>query len=218
MQFKEDAKVVTADGEKVGTIDRVVLDPNTKEVTHLVVKKGLLFSEDKVVPMSLVGPATEDKVTIRETEEELEQLPDFRETHYVPVKEVTHPEPDTAYWAPPLYLYPPTGGWWRTTGYADYSRPPNVAKTETNIPEGTVALEEGADVISSDGKHVGDIERIFTEPLEGRATHLLISEGLFLKEKKLIPTGWVADVFEDSLKLSVSSEFVDDLPEYQKQD
>jgi sporulation protein YlmC with PRC-barrel domain len=34
MQFKENTSVFTAHGEQVGDIDRVVLDPRTKEVTH----------------------------------------------------------------------------------------------------------------------------------------------------------------------------------------
>jgi uncharacterized protein YrrD len=217
MQFKEGAKVLKADGERVGTIDRVVLDPDTKEVTHLVVEKGLLFTEDKVVPISLVGPATEDEVTLREDAGDLEKLPAFQESHYVPVERGPH-APGAADWARPVYLYPPTGAWWTTAGFGDYTKPHYVAKTEKNIPEGTVALEEGAKVIGSDGERVGDVERIFTDPLEERATHLLISEGLILKEKKLVPTGWMSNVFEDEVHLSVDSDFVESLPEYQLQD
>jgi uncharacterized protein YrrD len=218
MQFKEGANVFTADGDRVGTVDRVVLDPDTKEVTHLVVQKGFLFKEDKVVPMSLVGPATEDRVTLREDADGLEKLPDFEESHYVPVEQKSRPQPGPAEWARPLYLYPPVGAWWATGGYAAFARPQFVAKTERNIPEGTIALEEGAKVISSDGKHVADVERIFTDPLEDRATHLLISEGLLLKEKKLIPTKWITHILEDAVHLAVDSDFVDSLPEYRLQD
>jgi hypothetical protein len=95
--------------------------------------------------------------------------------------------------------------------------PRYVAKTEKNIPEGTVALEEGAKVIGSDGKEVGDIERILTDPLEDRATHLLIAEGLLLKDEKLIPTQWMTQVSEHEVHLSVGSAFVESLPEYQPQ-
>jgi uncharacterized protein YrrD len=218
MQFKEGANVFTADGERVGTIDRVVLEPDTKEVTHLVVQKGFLFTEDKVVPMSLVGPSTEDWVTLREDAGNLEVLPDFEEVHYVRLDRGPEPAPGSAHWARPLYLYPPIGAWWPTDRYADDTRPQYVAKTEKNIPEGTVALAEGAKVIGSDGEHVGDIKRIFTDPLEDRATHLLISEGLILKDKKLIPTRWMTHAFEDEVHLSVDSDFVESLPEYQIQD
>jgi sporulation protein YlmC with PRC-barrel domain len=34
MQFKENSEVVTSVGEKVGRIDRVVIDPNSKEIRH----------------------------------------------------------------------------------------------------------------------------------------------------------------------------------------
>lgn len=222
MQFAEGAKVFTADGEKVGTIDRVVLEPDTKEVTHLVVQKGFLFTEDKVVPMSLVGSATEDRVTLREDAGDLEKLPDFQEAFYVPVEPAPprrdlQPVPSSPRWARSLYFYPPLGSWWMIAGYADYARPRYVARTEKHIPEGTVALKEGAKVISSDGEHIGDIERIFTDPLVDRATHLLISEGLFLKEKKLIPTKWITNILEDAVRLSVDSDFVERLPEYQPQ-
>jgi uncharacterized protein YrrD len=223
MQFTEGAKVFTADGERVGTIDRVVLEPDTKEVTHLVVQKGFLLTEDKVVPMSLVGPAMEDEVTLREDAGDLEKLPDFEETHYVPVGPA-HPGPGpkpargSVHWARPLYLYPPIGAWWTASGYADYAKPQYVVKTEENIPKGTVALEEGAKVIGSDGEQVGDVERIFTDPLEDRATHLLVSEGLILKDKKLIPTSWMSTVHEDEVHLLVGSDLVESLPEYQIQD
>jgi sporulation protein YlmC with PRC-barrel domain len=46
MQFKENAEVFTSTGEKDGRIDRVVIDPNSNELTHLVVKKGFLFTKD----------------------------------------------------------------------------------------------------------------------------------------------------------------------------
>lgn len=57
MQFKEGTDVFTIDGDKVGSIDRVVIDPRNNEVTHLVVRKGFFFPTDKVVPMDLVRTA-----------------------------------------------------------------------------------------------------------------------------------------------------------------
>ncbi|MGD8463446.1 MAG: PRC-barrel domain-containing protein [Anaerolineae bacterium] len=217
MQFKAGANVFTADGEKVGTIDRVVLDPDTKEATHLVIQKGFLFAENKVVPMSLVGPATEDRVTLREDANDLGELPEFEVAHYVPAEPETQPAPDDADWASPVYHYPPFGAWWTTMPQGGYAVPPYVAKIEKNIPEGTVALKEGAKVVDREGKHIGDVERIFTDSLEDRATHLLISEGLLFKEKKLVPTSWLLNVFEDEVRLSVEADVVDNLPEYQVQ-
>jgi uncharacterized protein YrrD len=51
----KDAEVLSLAGEKIETLDRVVLDPETKEVSHIVVKKGMLFSTSKVIPISYVN-------------------------------------------------------------------------------------------------------------------------------------------------------------------
>lgn len=214
MQFKQGAKVFTADGKHVGTIDRIVIEPETDEVTHLVVQKGFLFTKDKVIPMSLVGPATEDQVTLRENVDDLEKFPDFQESHFISAERGKMPVREPRQRIRTVYWYPPIGGF---GGYASYTIPPYVIKTK-NIPEGTVAITEGANVISKDGEHIGDIERIFTDPVENRATHLLISEGLFLKEQKLIPTRWLTRVFEHEVHLSVDAELVESLPEYQVQE
>ena len=83
MQFKDGTAVFTSTGEEVGHIDRVVIDPGTKEVTGIVVRKGFLFTEDKVVPISLIAAATDERVTLREDAGDLQALPDFEETHYI---------------------------------------------------------------------------------------------------------------------------------------
>jgi len=41
MQFRENADVFTPAGEKIGRLDRVVIDPGSFEVTHIVTQKGL---------------------------------------------------------------------------------------------------------------------------------------------------------------------------------
>ena len=212
MELKKGTTVETPAGESVGHIDRVVMNPRTKEVTHVVVRKGFLFSEDKVVPISLIASTSEDRVMLREGAGDLQQLPASLETHYHPVSEAElRPESARAQYAPPVYLYPPVMGV-PPMAYS-YPGPHYVAETQENIPEGTVALKEGAKVISSDGKHVGNVERVFTDPQADRATHLLISKGLLLKEKKLVPTTWLSDVTEDEAYLSVGSGTLEELRE-----
>ena len=214
MQFKENANVYTLDNKKVGEVERVVLDPQTKEITHLVVRKGFLFTEDKVVPINMVGSTAKDRITLKRTED-LESLPDFEEEQYVKVTSVDPGYPYKEGNARPYYWYPAPGFvWWGTQPLPIQARPDYVIETWRNIPEGTVALKEGADVVTVDNKHVGDVERIFATPKRERATHLLISKGLFLKEKKVVPTTWINQVTEDQVYLSVSSDFIDRLPEY----
>jgi uncharacterized protein YrrD len=219
MQLREGASVFTSDGHDVGEIDRVVINPVNKEVTHVVVRKGFLITTDKVVPISLIGPATEERVTLRGDKEELEALPDFEERHYVLVTSAEAQRDEEPEEASPLYWYPPVGStWWGTggaLGYYGYAMSPYVVKTEKHIPEGEVALKEGAKVLSVDGDHVGHVEAILTDVETDRVTHLLISKGLFLKKTKLIPTTWISTVLEDEIHLLVSSDLLGGLPAYE---
>jgi uncharacterized protein YrrD len=226
LELKKGANVYTADGDKVGTIERVVLDPRTKEVTHVVVEKGFLFAEDKVVPISLLGPTTDDRVTLREGEHEFDKLPPFIKTEFVRAEvespqrvelrpdegqEVSQPTP----YAQPYYWYPPLGvGWWTGIPYPSGLDSEFVRTDTINIPEGTVALEEGARVVGSDEKQVGDIEEVLTDPETDRVTHFVIAEGLLLKERRLVPANWVDSILEDRVFLCVPSDVVEDLPEY----
>jgi hypothetical protein len=43
----------------------------------------------------------------------------------------------------------------------------------------------------------------------------VVSEGLFHKERKLVPTIWITDVDEDQVTLSVDSDLFERLPEYE---
>lgn len=219
MQFKEGTTVFTADGQEVGDLDRVVLNPSTEKLTHLVVRKGLLLPEDKLVPLDLVEAVTEDRIMLSEAVTDLSDLTDFEETYYLTFEEEEQAQrPVPADYARPVYWYPPPGTpWWGfpASPYLGFTDTPPVTEVEQNIPEGTVALQEGADVISVDGKHVGDVEQIFTETETNRATHFLISQGLLLKERKLVPTAWIDTISARAVSLAVNADFLDNLPEYE---
>jgi uncharacterized protein YrrD len=218
MQFKEGAQVLTSDGKEAGNVDRVVMDPVNKEITHLVIQKGFLFKEDKVVPVDLVASTSEERVVLKGVDD-LDDLPDFEETHYVRADETGKDVVHTPGYVRPYYWYPsPHLNWWGAAPYAVYPIPPYVLEIRRNIPKGTVPVKEGASVITSDDEHVGDIERVYADPTQDRVTHLLISQGLFLKEKKIVPTLWITRVGENEVRLAVSSDLIEDLPEYNAED
>jgi uncharacterized protein YrrD len=59
MEFMKNAPVFTAKHELVGHVARVVVDSQTKEVTHIVIRKGFIFAENKVLPISLIASGGE---------------------------------------------------------------------------------------------------------------------------------------------------------------
>lgn len=212
MEFVNQTAVKAADGKDVGRVDRVVLNPKTKEVTHIVVRKGFLFTEDKIVPLNLISAATKDEVRLRSDAGDLSKLPPFEDSHYVPLN--PNESRSIAYaesLAMPLYWYPPAGGWMA------YDYPlPFTTETTQNIPEDTVAVREGARIYTSDDKDMGHVERIFTDSKSKRATYFLLTHGLLTKSHKLIPMTWVRHVSEDEVRLNVGSALINDLREYEE--
>lgn len=242
LELREGVGVFTPGDEQLGKVNGFVLDPSTNEVTHIIVQKGWLLPEDKVLPFDMVHSATEDKVVLSKDIDTFDDLPAFEESHYVRTRDADvsrggnprynvgqAPSPEEtrrdepldadvsqsglprSTFAPAYYWYPPHGYIGYPVGY--YGWPP--METVRNIPEDTISLREGTDVISSDDKHVGDVERLFVDPESNKATHFVISQGVFFKDRKLVPAHWVRSVGEETVHLSVASELLEKLPAYE---
>jgi uncharacterized protein YrrD len=216
MEFKEGASVYSTEGKEVGKIDRVVINPKTKQITHIVIRKGFIFTRDKVVPIDAIIAGAEDHIILRLAPNRLDELPDYEETHYIVLNEEElgrNPERVTIGLTPALYQYPP----YVQPLTMPSVEPAYVAETEVNIPEGTVAIKEGAKVISQDGKELGHVEKVMTDAESRRSTHFLISKGRVLKEKKLVPVEWIDSFDEDDLHLAVGASMIEQLPAYQRE-
>lgn len=223
MQYKEGTNVYTAGGDNLGSIKRIVMNPRTQQVTHLVVEKGFFFPEDRIVPVSWVVQADENRVELGQSVN-ADELPLFEEEYYIPYEDMAEADPkkyasSSAYsrvhTAPYLY-YGPIGAWWSYPGIYGDDDPYYVQEERTNIPEGTLALKTGANVMSHDGKHVGNVEQVFTNSDNDRASHFLISKGLFFKAHKLVPTYWIEETDTNQVRLAVTAQTLNDLPEYEE--
>lgn len=206
MQFKQNAGVFTATDEAVGHIDRVVVDPQTNVVTHIVVQKGFFFKEDKVVPIELIAETAEDRITLRAEAGDLQALPPFEDRRYLNADARQAPPSPV----PSISGFPPLGAGVEEMPFS----PRLITQVEHNIPEGTVALKEGAKVITSEGKQVGHLERVFADSQAHRATHLVISQGLLAPKRRLIPINWANIVGEDEVHLAVKENTLDWLRTY----
>ncbi len=236
MQFQANANVYTASGDRAGVVDRVVIDPRNNEVTHVVIQKGLLFRSDKVVPVDMIAQADKDRLVLAANADAPENLPDFTQEHYVQL--------DNNEWrdspvggAGGTTMLPGAGPapllLWYPTMAAGTTASPHIAtelgagpaagvvanerhvEIERNIPEDTVPLKEGARVLAADGQHVGNVERVFMDNETSQVTHLLISQGLFLKERKVIPMNWVLDFGEKEVRLAIGSNLLQGLRAYE---
>jgi sporulation protein YlmC with PRC-barrel domain len=234
MQFRAGEAVYTSNGERAGELVRVVLDPRSRDVTHIIVRQGLVASTDRVVPIEWVAAAEAGGIRLRPDSGKVNELPQYMEEQYVVAderglrEEVNRPAvqrtanlPTIESSLPAVFWYPPPALGYGGTTYVptpalgeNPSEPIQAVDVRSNIPDEAVALKEGARVYSADGHHVGNVERLFTEPGSNRVTHLMLSRGLLFKSHKVVPMDWVADVAEDDVRLAVGSSLLQSLRDY----
>lgn len=58
------AEVVSADGERVGEVHTLAIDPDTNRPSHLVVRRGVLFTEDVEVPSEWIDELGDHRVSL----------------------------------------------------------------------------------------------------------------------------------------------------------
>lgn len=204
IQLQKHAHVLASNAQEVGSLDRVVLNPDTKVITHIVVRMGALFKKaDKIVPMEMVTDTTEDLVVLDADASTVEGMPPFEE------EQMTSEERDAAEVSiedKPLVLLGESPASLLLT--SDFPETYTI-ETVQNIPEGTVAMKQGAKVISADGEHIGHVERVLADASVAQMTHLMISRGILTKEVKLIPTKWILKIGEENVYLNENKDSIE---------
>ena len=212
MRYKLDADIVDHSEEKVGELQHVVLNPVTKEITHLVVRKGWLFKEDKVLPESLVATANDETIQLYEFDGSLDDMPDYEDVHYIPYNfdyEATGPSTSEPI-ANSVLLYPPV-----RRPYGSYPAFPQQFQqkvVEKNIPSSAITIEKGATLVDLEGEEVGEITELIATSPDDRATDIVFED----KDGtvKRIPIQWVQDIHEDAVRLAISATLLSHLPEH----
>lgn len=215
IQFQRNATVMVTNGQKVGSLHRIVVNPRNNALTNIVVRTGTLLSqEEKVIPIDLVAEADADQIVLHDRPGILQSLPPFEEERIVEENGALDQPP--ALDDMPLVMFgrPNVGMPSVGTPLITESAGQNeqfVTHIEQNIPVGTVAIKEGAKVVTAEGKHAGNVESVLADSSMARITHLLVSNGLLTKEKKLLPIHWVTVLGEDEIRLGVKKSSVDEL-------
>jgi sporulation protein YlmC with PRC-barrel domain len=196
MQLQKNAAVLTADGQTIGSLNRVVVDPASKALNAIVVRVGGMFRrKEKVVPIQLVVEATEEHIVLNGDAGDVDAFPPLEEE--VPVRAGT-PAPRPALTGNPSAM--PV----LSVGGA-------VSQIRQNIPEGTIAMDENPKIITLEGIHVGNVECVVADPSDEHVTGLIISNGLFVKAVKLIPIQWVTAMGIEHIHLRVKKSSVEAL-------
>jgi sporulation protein YlmC with PRC-barrel domain len=190
-EFAMGAEARCADGPG-GKVTRVIIDPATETVTHLVIEpKSWLGAAGRLVPLDLVEAATADGIRLRCTVEEFGRLEAAEETEVV----------DGV-----------VGGLGYGGLYAPMGLPsPVQAIVQDVVPLGEADINRGEPVHALDGP-IGRVEGLRVDPGDHRVTHVLLQEGhLWGRREVAIPASAVTKI-EGGIWLNLTKEQVENLP------
>jgi sporulation protein YlmC with PRC-barrel domain len=188
-EFAMGAEARCVDGPG-GKVIRVIVEPVTETVTHLVVEPRHRLGAGRLVPLDLVD-ATADGIRLRCTVEEFGSLEAAEETELV----------DGLMGGMALGgLGPPMG-----------APAPVQAVVRDVVPLGEEDIERGEAVHALDGE-IGRVEGLRVDPGDHRVTHVMLKEGhLWGRKDVVIPASAVIKV-ENGIWLNLTKKQVEDLP------
>lgn len=195
MDIAIDADVQCTDGVG-GRSTYVVLNPVTRQVTHLVVKENAFPRLERLVPVGMVAETSPDQIHLICSQQELHGLESFIETEFLPGE-----FPYTTYGLGEYRLWP-------------YILPEDeMAPVEhERVPPGELAVRRGSHVRATDGD-VGRVDEFLVDRETEHITHLVLREGhLWGQKDVLIPVSEIGRIDEDRVHLTLSKEEVANLP------
>jgi sporulation protein YlmC with PRC-barrel domain len=182
-----------------GKVTRVVVDPVARAITHLVVEPKLWRGRGRLVPLDFVDAET-GGIRLRCTLAEFEKLDPAEETQFLPGT------PEYPGYYPGQVLFMPYYG----RGMGGASVP--VAVTVDAVPLNEVEVRRGEHVHATDGP-IGRVQGLVIDPGSHHVTHVLLQEGHVWGRKEVaIPIGAVTEVNDESIRLNITKQQVQDLP------
>jgi sporulation protein YlmC with PRC-barrel domain len=170
-----------------GMVRRMILDPDTRTVTHLVIGPRHWSADDRLVPVALVDAAAAE-ISLRCTMAEFGRLAPAEEVEVI----------DNIGFG---------GGLELGMGVGDL--PQTIV--EDTVPPGETDLARYERVHATDGE-IGQIEGFVVDRDDHRVTHLLLKEGhLWGRKEVAIPVSAVASM-ENGIRLNITKQDVEDLP------
>ena len=198
MRVALDARVLSREGDEIGSMRRVIINPRTSAVSAFVVKTGGLLGHEVLIAVEEIDELADDggAIRVRLSKEQFKDFPPYRPSEYVlPPSDTT--APSLAGFPYGSYLWPAAAP--DATGVSEPAIP-----GEHIEPSGVVVatrLGRRTTVVDSHGEHLGVVDQVLfddeTERLMGFVLHT--DEGDTVE----VQGGLIAFVDEDRVQLSV---------------
>jgi hypothetical protein len=193
MDVPINVRVNCSDGP-CGKSTRVILKPNTKEITHVVIARGDPTSETEyLVDINRIMESNPDKIRLTLSRSELEKMPVYSATQFVPSEL-------GGYTGIPYMMWP----------YYPAMAPFKIEGKP--IPADELTIRRGAKVNALEGT-VGRVDEFLIDPANDQITHLILREGhLWGKKEVTIPVDQIDHFKDNEVFLRLSKMDIDKLP------
>ena len=193
---------VRCEGDVLGELADVVIDPTTKRVTHLVVQPHHEHGLARLVPIDLAQEGDGQEISLGCTVEEVRQLAPVHEFAYLRVGEFPVDDPDWDVGVQDLLAMP-----YYEPGLDLGSHGADAGIIYDRVPKGEVEVRRASAVTSADGHHLGHVDGFVVDGEQ--ITHLILERGhLWGRREITIPIGAVEKVETDAVTLGLSKDEV----------
>ena len=193
---------VRCSDEVCGKSVAIIVDPDTQQVTHIVVQTA---GGDYLVPIDAISESAPDHIQLHWSKAELEAAEPFERVETISADEQM------------MQMQAMSGSYvgWSAGGMpGEYMPPvplPSTMEVE-QIPEHERAIHRGADVEATDGR-VGQVDEFLIEPDTGKITHVVVRQGhIGTKKDVTIPVAEIDRIEDDVVYLKLDKHAVGELP------
>lgn len=200
--FKFDAEVYGLD-KQCGRLAKVVVDPQTWQLTDLIIENGFLFKRAKVIPLAKFKTIETQALYLAINSDELVNYPDYEKT----VIEKGVPK-----WQPP-------------PAQPDYQGPVSTY-SPTDVPEMTVARETlrtgvADDLLALDEKtsvrglenNIGSLSHIVAAETF-QIHHFVVAQGKLLPRPLVVPIQLVEEISDNHIRILATEAEINEFDEF----
>jgi len=196
--------VACSDGA-LGELADLVIQPDARRVTHLVVAPHQRRDQARLVPFEMVTPGQSSKeIRLDSTTAQARELPEAQQYAYVRVDENPLPEDDPGAVGIADVISVPMDDYGSSFVAAPISYDDHISVIYDRIPRGEVEERHESHVVGSDGERIGRLDGVVVDD-QGAITQLVLVRGhLWGRRRVTIPADAVARFDMDGVTLAIS--------------
>lgn len=198
LRVKIGTQVIGADGQRIGDVDGVVLNPKNDRVRLVMMRKGLIFHSDQSFGVQSITRIDDDGIHVSFTREESEMM-----DHYM----------DADFMTPPDGYFGTNGVFWPRQNYlgAMNSEEPDMEENDPRLgsEQVLIALSRGSEVLDRDQESLGKIVDLAADAA-GRIIAFKVEEGRLRHHERWVPVHCVAVTDDEHVYLNLTEAELDE--------